>query len=339
LFHRRFSSSVIVSGVVDDRGKRAAGEKQGRKPWTLREFGGQTVWDWLHLLSALAIPVVLAIVGLWFTAQQDARQQQIEDNRAQQAQKIENQRAEAERELAEQRAQDETLQAYLSQMSQLMLERKLLEAEPGDPVHTLAQARTSTAILSLDAEHNESVTRFLINSGLAVKSDPSPRLLTEIALENATLSHAHLPNAGLSDADLSDADLSGAELPHADLSEAVLGEADLSDAILSGANLSPANLSGADFSRANLSDADLSPAILSGADFSRAWLVGTNLSKTSLDEADLSEAVLRGANLSHAYVSEEQLAAARSLAGATMPNGQKYEDWVKGRGEENSGSS
>ena len=46
---------------------------------------------------------------------------------------IENQRAEAERELAEQRAQDEALQAYLNQMSQLMLERKLLEAEQGDP--------------------------------------------------------------------------------------------------------------------------------------------------------------------------------------------------------------
>jgi uncharacterized protein YjbI with pentapeptide repeats len=318
---------------------------QQRKAWTRRDLGRMTLREWLPIVGALLVPLVIAL-GIWGITWQ---LEKLENQRVQQAQKLENQRAEAERELAEQRAQDETLQAYLSQMSQLMLERKLLEAEPGDPVHTLAQARTSTAILSLDAEHNESVTRFLINSGLAVKSDPSPRLLTEIALENATLSHAHLPNAGLSDADLSDADLSGAdlsgadlsgaELPHADLSEAVLGEADLSDAILSGANLSPANLSGADFSRANLSDADLSPAILSGADFSRAWLVGTNLSKTSLDEADLSEAVLRGANLSHAYVSEEQLAAARSLAGATMPNGQKYEDWVKGRGEENSGSS
>ena len=38
-------------------------EKQGRKLWTLREFGGQTVWDWLHLLSALAIPVVPAAAG------------------------------------------------------------------------------------------------------------------------------------------------------------------------------------------------------------------------------------------------------------------------------------
>src|SRR5215211_6988243 len=107
--------------------------------WT--GFGDKTVWDWLQLLSALAIPVVLAIAGLWFTAQQDTRQQKIEDRRAQQAQKIENQRA-----------QDEALQAYLNQMSQLMLERKQLEAEPGDPVHTLAQARTSTVILRLDAE-------------------------------------------------------------------------------------------------------------------------------------------------------------------------------------------
>src|SRR5215216_4298533 len=116
--------------------------------WT--GFGDKTFWDWLQLLSALAIPVVLAAAGLWFTSQQDQRQQQIE-----------NQRAEAERELAEQRAQDEALQAYLDQMSQLMLDRKLLEAEQGDPVHTLAQARTSTVILRLDSEHNESVTRFL----------------------------------------------------------------------------------------------------------------------------------------------------------------------------------
>jgi cell division protein FtsB len=104
-------------------------------------FHGKTVWDWLALLI---VPVVLVGFGLWFTAQQDQRQQQMED-----------QRAEAERELAEQRAQDEALQAYLDQMSQLVLDRRLLEVEQGDPVHTLAQARTSTAILRLDAQRPE----------------------------------------------------------------------------------------------------------------------------------------------------------------------------------------
>jgi|SRR5215208_746880 membrane protein implicated in regulation of membrane protease activity len=75
--------------------------------WT--GFADKTLWEWLQLLGALAIPVVLAIAGFWFTSQQEARQQRIEDQRAQQAQEIENQRAEAERELAEQRAQDEAL--------------------------------------------------------------------------------------------------------------------------------------------------------------------------------------------------------------------------------------
>src|SRR5215203_4936209 len=197
-------------------------------------FRGKTVWDWMALLI---VPLVLVVIGLVFTMLQDARQQDIEDRRAQQAQKIENQRAAAERELAERRAQDEALQAYLDQMSQLMLERKLLEAEPGDPVHTLAQARTSTAILRLDAEHNESVTHFLITSGLSVRSEASARLLRGSTLSHAKLSGAHLPNA-----DLGDADLSGA---------------DLSNALLLNANLIVADLIGADLSRADLSDANL----------------------------------------------------------------------------------
>jgi hypothetical protein len=90
--------------------------------WT--GFQGKTVWD---LLQLLIVPLALAVIGLWFAAQQDARQQQIE-----------NQRAEAERELAEQRAQDEALQAYLDQMSGLLLERDLRASEKGSEVRTLA---------------------------------------------------------------------------------------------------------------------------------------------------------------------------------------------------------
>jgi hypothetical protein len=39
-------------------------------------------------------------------------------------------------------------------------------------------------------------------------------------------------------------------------------------------------------------------------------------------------------------VTEEQLEAAKSLKGATMPNGQEYEDWLKskGRGEDGKNS-
>src|SRR5688572_23267161 len=95
-------------------------------------FRGMTVRGWLELLI---VPMVLVGIGLLFEMQQADRQRATETQ---------------QQELAEQRAQDEALQAYLNQMSQLILERKLLEAAPGDPVHTLAQARTSTVILRLD---------------------------------------------------------------------------------------------------------------------------------------------------------------------------------------------
>jgi uncharacterized protein YjbI with pentapeptide repeats/cell division protein FtsB len=290
-------------------------------------FRGMTVRDWLQLLI---VPLALVVIGLAFSVQQDARQQ-----------RVENQRAEAERELAEQRAQDEALQAYLDQMSQLMLERELLEAEQGDPVHTLAQARTSTIILRLDAEHNESVTRFLINSGLAVRSDPglvivggtgplvvpsgaSTRLLSRIALPHATLSGAYLYAA-----DLSSADLSGAVLTEAQLSGAYL-----KNAFLSGANLSGANLSEADLSFAYLIGADLSDAYLNFANLKNARLRNANLSGAALGNANLSGANLSGAVLEGANVTDKRLDQAKSLEGATMPNGQKYEDWLKSKDQE-----
>jgi uncharacterized protein YjbI with pentapeptide repeats len=320
--------------------------KGKRKPWTLREFGGKSVWDWMGLLI---VPIVLLLITVVFAWQQDVRQQEIEDRRAQEAQKIEDQRAEAERELAEQRAQDETLQAYLDQMSQLILERKLLEVEqgvpvhePGDPVHTLSQARTSTAILGLDAQHNVSVTRFLIDSGLAVRSKTSARLLRESTLSDATLSGAHLPNADLGDADLNGADLSDALMVNANLIGTDLSGADLSDALLDNADLvanlpnaglSSARLIGADLSGANLLGADFYDANLIGAELSDAVLLKANLSNADLDNANLSGANLIGADLRGAegITNMELDQQAASLEGATMPDGQKYEDWLKSK--------
>ena len=84
--------------------------KGKRKPWTLREFGGKTIWDWMGLLI---VPVVLSLITVVFAWQQDIRQDQIEKDRAK-----------AERELAERRAQDEALQAYLDEMTQLILDRR-----------------------------------------------------------------------------------------------------------------------------------------------------------------------------------------------------------------------
>jgi uncharacterized protein YjbI with pentapeptide repeats len=210
-----------------------------RKPtpgWT--GFGGKTLWDWLQLLSALAIPVVLAVAGFWFTAEQDTRQQSLENQRAQQAQDIENQRAEAERELANERAQDEALQAYLSQMSSLLLENDLRASEADSEMRTLARSRTLTVLGRLDPSRKVAVMDFLQEADLIQTVEQRAPI---IALLNADLSDADLDEATLGLADLSDADLSDANLD-----EAYLGEASLWSANLRGVSLSDADLSNAD---------------------------------------------------------------------------------------------
>ena len=327
-------------------GRKEPNRKQGEETKQSRwGFRGMTVRNWLELLI---VPLVLVGIGLLFEMQQANRQQAMEE----QQQALEERRAKAERELAEQRAQDEALQAYLDQMSQLILDRKLLEVEqgvrvhePGDPVHTLAQARTSTVILRLDAEHNESVTHFLITSGLSVRTKDSVRLLRGSTLSHAKLSGAHLPNADLGDADLIGADLSNALLLNANLIGTDLSGADLSNALLDNADL-VAHLPHADLSGANLIGADLSEANLFSADLSDATLIGADLSRSVLDNANLSNAVLDNANLGGAdgITNEELEQQAVSLEGADMPNGQKYEDWRKDResrkeDRENDGSS
>src|SRR3712207_1351425 len=102
---RRILGRVIVTDVAEGRGKPGTGEQEARertrrgapqdrtlrsKAWMLREFGGKTVWDWLQLLI---VPVILSLITVVFTWQQNARQEAIEDQRAHTERTIEEQRA------------------------------------------------------------------------------------------------------------------------------------------------------------------------------------------------------------------------------------------------------
>jgi uncharacterized protein YjbI with pentapeptide repeats len=69
---------------------------------------------------------------------------------------------------------------------------------------------------------------------------------------------------------------------------------------------------------------------LSDADLEGADLFGANLSDANLIAADLTNVRLTSATGSSA----EQLSKCKSLKGATMPNGQKYEDWLKDNGSQ-----
>src|SRR5215208_4817576 len=216
------SNTVIVSVMVEKQGNKAAGEKQGRKPWTLREFGGKTFWDWLQLLI---VPVVLSLITVVFAWQQDIRQDQIE-----------NKRAKAERELAKERAQDEALQAYLDQMSNLLLEKNLRTSEEDSEVRTLARARTLTVLGRLDPARKTEVMQFLVEAKLiqSVKGrEPIIRLV------GADLRGTNAPGEGTFRGEylgiLTLTNLSGAHLAAANLNDANLSNANLSDSKLLGA--------------------------------------------------------------------------------------------------------
>ncbi|MBA3702544.1 MAG: pentapeptide repeat-containing protein [Rubrobacteraceae bacterium] len=247
---------------------------------------------------------------------------------------MEDQRAEAERELAEQRAQDEALQAYLDQMSQLMLEKNLSDAEEGSPGRVLAQARTLAVLESLeDPQRKRAVLRFLLQSKLILNEDPVVRLahadLTEIELYDvgAGLSF-DLPNANLDRAYLTESQLTGVHFDHAYLRGTGLEGARLWGASFVGADLTEARLGStadtyslggrlkefpaADLSGANLSDATLTNAYMYDVDMSplepntsdpgalrdegRTNLSDANLRYAFMEKADLRNTILNGAD-------------------------------------------
>jgi uncharacterized protein YjbI with pentapeptide repeats len=141
--------------------------------------------------------------------------------------------------------------------------------------------------------------------------------------------HGWLYDGSLRRASLLGADLRGAFLVRADLSKAGLAGANLRGANLRGANLRGCFLDGADLSGANLTGADLSEVFLSranlrGANLAEANLTGADLIGANLRGADLAGADLAGADLREATVTEEQLAQARSLKGAILPDGTEH---------------
>lgn len=264
--------------------------------WT--GFRGKTVWD---LLQLLLVPLALAVIGFWFAAQQEEQQQRVEAKRAKAAQQLENQRAEADREIADQRAQDITLQAYLDQMGTLLLDRNLRATDQDSNVRNVARARTLTTLAALDPYRKQKVLRFLNETKLIQRRSPEGEPV--ISLRYAELQGVRLGHIG----QLGGFELNGIVATNADLSNA-----HMLNAVVHGADLREADLSAAD-----LTNADLLGASLLGAD-----LTNTDLTNTDLTNTDLTDA----------KVTEEQLEAAESLEGATMPNGEKYEDWLKDKG-------
>ncbi len=185
---------------------------------------GKTLWDWLQLLI---IPAVLAVGGYLFnytTSKNEQHSTQLRDQ--------------TEREIAADNQRENALEAYLDNMSELLLEKHLRESAEDEEVRKIARVRTVTVLRRLDGKRKGSVLKFLREASLIDKDK------CIIDLSEADLSRIELFGANLFGVDLSGANLSGANLNFANLALANLHDVDLHDANLSGANVTSEELEG-----------------------------------------------------------------------------------------------
>mgnify|MGYP001015034941 CR=1 FL=1 len=232
----------------------------------------KTLWDWLGLLL---VPAVLAIGGLLFTRAENERAQKREADRA----------------------QDAALQAYLDQMTQLLLDKGLRTSQPDDEVRGVARARTLTVLRVLDGMRKARVLQFLYEAkligGIKQETGGAPRTIEAVI----SLQGAYLEEAFLINADLAGVDLAGAVLNRAILTAANLAGANLDGAHLRGAMLGVANLHGAHLVKTRLREANLK-----GAHLIKANLEGAYLSEANVEGSCLIEANLKGADLRRAHL-------------------------------------
>jgi uncharacterized protein YjbI with pentapeptide repeats len=232
---------------------------------------------------------------------------------------------EQQRELEDQRAHETALQNYIEAVGELLIEKPLREASPGDNLSRVVRAQTLSVLEGLDPDRKRTLLLFLHESGLIREDKRVVSLaaadLREANLREARLIEANLTGANLSGANLTGANLSGARLTGTNLSGAILSRAILSRAYMSWTNLGGANLSRADMTEAFLREANLGGANLSGADIRGANLKDANLSGANLNGSILMRANVRGAT---GVTSQRLERHAYSLQGAIMPDGSKH---------------
>jgi uncharacterized protein YjbI with pentapeptide repeats len=267
---------------------------------------GKTLWDWMQLLF---IPVVLAIAGFWFNHRERKAAELRAENerkaaelRAQAEQEIEQQRANAEQEIASDNQREAALQAYVNEMSELLLHENLRKSKPENEVRKIARVRTLTVLARLDGKRKRNLLLFLYDAGLIDRGhqiiDVSDADLSEADLSEVTLYRYRTikdssPVGGRITITAANADLSGVNLRNA---------------TLNGANLNGVKLGAEDRFDLAMSDIDYSTGSTIIANLSEAKLVKANLGRAALGgvdlrRADLSEAILGGAYLQHANLS------------------------------------
>jgi hypothetical protein len=303
---------------------------------------GKQFWDYLDLLI---VPAALALGVYWLNRSQGEREHQAEVRQRERELEIENQRA-----------QDATLQTYIDKIGQLV-ERyrasvsaveaaKLEYHESVDDYNLFKDVPVNAKGMLEDPRGtgwsvNQNLPKNEMQKSKSNYIDAATRcenMLTEIRAHTlAVLERIEDRPQG------SDEPKVYKRRKRAVMS--VLAEAGFLNLgsprpnFIEGANLTYTDLKSI-VEEANFADANLKSMNLSHKNLQKVRLTGADLSDSNFVGADLTGADLEGAR---GVTNEELEQQAASLEGATMPDGQKYEDWLlsQGSGEDgkNSGPS
>ena len=144
--------------------------------WAWTGFGDNKLWEWLNLLI---LPVTLALGANLVSMQQNRRG--LQEGEAQH---------QTDLQIAEDTRQEETLDAYIDQVMQLLLEKNLRASGPGSDIREVARIHTLTALRRLNTTRQRILLQFLDEAGLVNQDNPLINL-SEIDLSGIQLSSTH----------------------------------------------------------------------------------------------------------------------------------------------------
>lgn len=198
---------------------------------------GKSWFDWADAVATPIVVVVIAGAFGFFSRRVD-------------------QRAQTERELQDDRAKEETLRSYLDRISELVLEKGLVDSDNDSPVRAIALARTHNALTRLDGSRKGLLVKFLKESQLISNG----RTVISLVL-------ADLTNSNLGSVDLRACNFSGANLRSAYFDGSDLRESNFENCVLTGADLRWCNLENCGLTNRQLAQcAELAGATLPNGD-------------------------------------------------------------------------
>ena len=209
--------------------------------FALMAISDKSLFDWA---DAVATPIIVVVIaGVFGLIALGTRR-----------------RAQAERDLQDDRAREETLSSYLDRISELVLDKDLVDSDTDSPKRAIALALTHAALRTLDGPRKGLLVRFL-----------NDLQLIRYGRTVVPLSLADLTNSNLSSADLRACDFSGANLRDAYLYDSDLRESNFENCVLTDADLRGCNFENCVLTNRQLAQcADLDGAILPNGDLATA---------------------------------------------------------------------